>query len=188
MSVTSTDIVNQALLLIGGNQEPVTGTAPSFDDSAVGKAAAILYAPCVATVARQFGWDFARNTVTLQLSGNTPPAGWAFQYRYPPSGVEVWDIYPANEDQNDPLPYDFNVSNDVVSGSTARVINTNLQDALAVYNNNPNESAWDSLFREEVVRLLASELANAIAGKPDLAQGSIDAYSGFAQIGESRQN
>ena len=187
--MTSADIVNQALQLIGGNQPPVTGTSPTFDDSAAGKAASYLYVPTVQTVARQFGWDFARKTVALTLTGNTAPYPWAYEYGYPAQAVEVWSLMPSDEaDANDPLPYNFNVANAVVSGQQTRVIHTNLATPLAVYNNAPNENAWDASFREAVVRLLASNLAMAIAGKPDVAEGHLKAYGAFQQIGEGRQD
>src|SRR5690242_8129500 len=105
MTVTSTDIVNEAIQRIGDNQPLVTGTAPTFDDSPAGKAAQVLYAPVVAAVGRRFEWDMARNVVTLVATGNTPPLGWSFEYGYPSNGIEVWQITPASlADANNPLP------------------------------------------------------------------------------------
>ena len=184
---TATDVVNQVIAYMGGNQPPVTGSAPNFDNSPAGKAAAVLYAPCVQTVARKFGWDFARKTVTLVATGNTPPYPWAFEYAYPPNGVEVWQIIPGSlPDRNNPIPTNWVVANNIVSGQQARVIQTNVTGAIAVYNNAPNENTWDSLFRETVVRLLASEMAMAIAGKPDSSQGLFESSSAFADLAESR--
>lgn len=188
MAPTSIDIVNQALNYMGNDIPPVTGVSPTFDDTPAGKAAQRLYAPCIATVARSFGWDFARKTVALALTGNAAPAPWAFQYAYPPQSVEVWDIFPSDEDPNDPLPYNFSVANDVVSGNIVRVINTNLAAARGVYNNNPPPDAWDANFHEAAVRLLASEFAIALAAKPDLAAALQESYGAFEQIAESRQD
>lgn len=188
MAVTSTEIANQALQIIGDNQPAVTGTAPTFDSSPAGQVLQWIYAPTVQVVARQYGWDFARRTVALTLTGNAAPVPWTYEYAYPTSGVQVWSLIPAAPDANDPLPYNFNVANAVVSGSATRVIHTNLQNALAIYNNNPNENAWDAIFRQAVVDLLARVLAMALAGRPDLAKAELDAYSGFAQIGQARQD
>lgn len=185
---TSTDIVNESLMLIGDNTPPVTGTAPGFDNSTAGKAAAQLYAPTVAAVARQFGWDFARSSVALTLTGNTAPFPWAYEYQYPGNAVQVWTIFSSGDDPNNPIPYNFNVANAVVSGTQKRVIWANLQNAEARYNNNPGENAWDSEFREAVVGLLASGLAMALAGKPDLAQSMLQRGASFEQLGESRTN
>jgi len=189
MPITSNDIANQAIQLIGDNQPLVTGVAPNFDSSTAGVALSKLYGPVVETVGRQFAWDMARNTIALTLSGNTPPFPWSFEYLYPTHGIEVWQIHPQNiGDVNNPLPYNWNIANAIVSGQQQRVIWSNLADAYATYNNNPNENTWDALFREAVVRLLASELAMAVAGKPDVAQSYLETGGAFESIGEARED
>lgn len=187
MAVTSTDIVNQAIQYIGDNQPAVTGVAPSFDSSPAGKAAAALYAPCVAAVGRQFGWDFARRTVALTVSGNTPPFPWTVEYLYPTNGVQVWQLLPPTlTDVNNPLPVNWVIANTQVSGTQTKVIQCNLASAQAVYNNNPSESTWDPLFREAVVRLLASEMSMALAGRPDSAQAYLESGAAFEGAGQGR--
>ena len=49
MTVTSNTIANQAIFLIGGNTPPVTGFAPTFDNSTAGVALHELYAAAVVT-------------------------------------------------------------------------------------------------------------------------------------------
>src|ERR1700677_654651 len=94
MAIDSNAIANQAILLIGDNQPKVVGQAPSFDNSAAGQALQVWYAPTVATVARQFSWDFARKTVALTLTGNTPPnPAWTYEYIYPGT-IELWQLVP----------------------------------------------------------------------------------------------
>lgn len=190
MAPTSNDIANQALQLIGDNQPPVTGLAPTFDSSPAGLALAQLYAPAVATVAREWGWDFARNSVALAPSGNVAPLGWLFEYLYPANGIELWQLVPppAATDANNPQPINWSVANNVVAGTQKKVIWTNVPGALAVYNNNPSEATWDPLFREAVVRLLASELAMAIAGRPDTAGMLLESGAAFESLGEGRSD
>lgn len=184
----SNDVSNQALQMMGGNTPPVVGLAPTFDDSTAGKALRWLYDAVVGSVARQFEWDFARKTATLVLSGNVAPVPWAFEYRYPTGAAEVWQVMPSViADPNDPLPINFIVANNVVSGSQARVVHTNQQNAIAVYNSNPNENTWDLIFRQAVVELLARCLALALEGKPDLAMSLLNSGAGFAQLGQTRQ-
>lgn len=186
---TATDIVNQALQLIGDNQPAVTGTAPTFDSSPAGVAAARLYAPCVQTVGRLFEWDMARNTVTLVASGNTPPFNWAHEYLYPTNGVEVWQIAPSTlSDPNNPLPVNWVVANVLVSGVQRKVIHTEQANAVAVYNNNPGPDVWDAGFREAVVRLLASELAVAVAGKPETAANLLESFNAFVAAAKMRES
>jgi len=187
--VTSTDIANQAIMLIGDNQPPVTGIAPNFDTSTAGLALAQLYSPCVQTVGRQFGWDFSRNTVALTLTTNTPPVPWTYEYLYPSNGVQIRQLLPATIiDQYNPLPINWAVANNLVSAVPTRVIQTNLQNAVAVYSNQPNENTWDALFRETVVRLLASELAQAIGGRPDTSRDLLSSAEQFEQFGEGRDS
>lgn len=191
MAVTSTEIANQALQLIGGNNQPVSGVYPNFGPatSAAAVAANLLYGPCVQTVGRQFEWDFARNTQALVLSGNVAPYPWSKEYLYPEHCIQVWTLFPATEiDPNNPSPVNFVEANNIVGAAQVRVIHTDLASAMAVFNNYPREDTWSADFREAVVRLLGSELVMAIGGKPDVAEGAIQSYGAFEKIGETRQN
>jgi len=185
--VTSNDIANQALQLMGGNQPPVTGLAPTFDNSTAGIALQKLYAPCVATIAKQFEWPFVRSTVNLSLSGNTAPPPWTVEYVYPASAVEVWQLIPGTVlDANNPLPQNWSIGNSLVNGTQTKVIQTTIANAKAVVNNNPSENTWDVLFREAVVRLLASELSVALAGKPETSKLYLESGGVFTNLAETR--
>lgn len=186
-SPTSQDIANQAVLLMGGNQPFVTGQSPNWDNSTIGKALQKLYTPCVQTVQRQFGWDASRNLVTLALSGNAANLLWKYEYLYPSNGIQVWQLLPnVISDANDPLPVNFLVGNTLVANVQTKVIWANLQNALAYYNNQPSEATWDPGFRETIVRLLASELAMAISGKPDVSEAQLQAGQAFEAVAEVR--
>jgi hypothetical protein len=186
MPVTSADIVNQALQMVGDNMPAVQGNSPTFDDSTAGQAAQRLYAPAVATVGRLFEWDMARRTVVLTLSGGAP-FPWDFQYLYPTNGLEVWQVMPGGlSDPNNPLPTTWVVANAVVSSAERKVIHTNVADAVAVYNNNPGPDVWDAGFREAVVRLLASEFAMAVAGRPETSQNLLQSFNAFVTAAKSR--
>lgn len=193
---TAVDIVNQAINLIGDDQPPVTGVYPTFDSSTAGKAAAQLYGLCVRSVGRQFGWDFARNQVTLTLTPNAAPLGYSFEYAYPMFGgqvaVQIWQLLPdvtaPNFDLNNPIPVNWTVGNAVVNGTQSKVIWSSVANARAVCNNNPNENTWDPLFQQAMVRLLASAMAMAIAGKPDVAESMLNSGSAFESLGETRQD
>jgi hypothetical protein len=189
MTVTSTDIVNEAIQRIGNNQPLVSGTAPTFDQSPSGRAAAILYAPIVQSVGRRFEWDMARNTVSLTLSGGAAPVGWTYEYLYPSNGIEVWQLLPATfTDANNPLPINWVVANATISAVQKKVIHTDLVSARAVYNNNPGETLWDPLFREAVVAALANAFAIALAGKPDTAQAMFDMGNFIEGLAQGRDS
>ncbi len=187
MTVTSKDIANQAITLVGDETPAVTAGAPNFDNSKAGKALQNLYTPCVQTIGRQFGWDFARSLVALSLSGNTAPVPWTLEYLYPGNGVEIYQLQPpAFVDPNNPLPVTWSVGNTLVMAVQKKVIWSNLASAIALYNNNPTEDTWDAGFREAVVRLLASELAMALFGKPDLMQTFLESAGQFESIAQRR--
>ena len=187
MAVDSNAIANQALQLTGDNAPQVTGNDPTWDTSPAGTALKKLYGPAVATIERQWGWDRSRSTIALVASGNSPPPDWLFEFLYPSNGIEVWQLMPpAISDPNNPLPVQWSVGNNTVAGVQKSVIWTNQAGALARYNNNPGEASWDALFREAVVRLLASELAMALEGRPDTAEAMLQSGAAFETIGEGR--
>lgn len=173
--------------MIGDNSPPITGVAPNFDSSAAGMAAAQLYAPAVATVARMFNWDFARTQTVLTPTGNTAPLPWAREYVYPANCVQIWQVMPGSLlDPNNPSPVNWSVGNALVSGVESRVVWTDQASAVAVYNSNPPESTWDSLFREVVVRLLSSNMAMALAGRPDTSLAMLETAFAINNIAETR--
>ena len=189
MAVTSNDIANEAIFLIGDNQPAVSGYAPSFDNSAAGQALQKLYAPCVATVMRQFGYDRARAQAALSLTGNTAPYPFSYEYAYPAGCVQIWQLMPASlPDINNPLPQNWTVGNNIVATVQQPVIWTNLASAMAWFNNNPGENTWDALMREAIVRLLASELCLALEGKPDLSQSFLETGGAFQSLSETRDS
>ena len=186
-SLTSTQVANEAIQLMGDNTPLVTGVAPNFDTSPAGIAMAQIYAPTVAAVMRQFQWDQSRKVAALTLTGNSAPFPWEYEYYYPSDAVEVWQVAPASlSDSYDPLPVNWSVGNDVVSGSQVKCVFANISGAQAIYNNNPTESTWDPSFTEAVVRMLASKLAMAIGGRSDTADSLMQSGAQAEQVAETR--
>ncbi len=182
-------IVNRALYLQGNKVAPVTGTYPDFDTSAPGEAAKWLYPEAVKTVGRMFEWDFARFTAALTPSGNTPPPPFALEYLYPTDALQVWQIRPATVvDPNYPIPTTWQRANAIVSGSQVSVIQTNVVDAIAVYNNNPLPSTWDAGFSDAVVRWLASAFAMALSGRPETQQNILNTATAIMQQAMARDS
>lgn len=191
MASLSAAVVNEAIMLIGDKQPLVTGTAPTFDSSPAGVAAAQLYFPTVQAVGRRFGWDFSRNIATLALTGNAAPFPWSYEYGYPTNGIEVRQLSPSSlADPNNPLPILWEIGNTLVGAIPVptKVIWSNLANALARISNTPVENLWDPLFRDSVVRLLASALAMAVGGRPDSARDLIQQYAQIEQSAEQRYN
>jgi hypothetical protein len=185
----SSAVVNEALYLIGFDGPAVTGAAPNFDSSTAGQAAATLYATAVEAVARMHAWDFARTSSILSLTGNLAPFPWAYEYNFPANCVQVWQLAPASLcDANNPYPINWLRGAAVVNSVMSSVIWSDTPNAQAIFNGNPIESAWDPLFRADVVRYLASEFSIALLGKPDLAQGLMGQVGEMTQVGASRSD
>lgn len=185
----SADVVNEALQLIGYDGPAVTGAAPNFDTSTAGQAAAELYAPAVAAVARMHSWDFARTSAVLTLTGNTPPFPWTFEYAFPENCVQVWQLVRPMADvltPFDPTPQEWVRAANIVDGVQVSVIWANLANASLIFNGDPVESAWDPLFRAAVVRYLGSEFAVALLGKPDLSMSLFEQVGTLTQLGATR--
>ena len=188
MPVVSSDIVNEALQLIGDDGPAVTGVWPNFDGSTNGNIAMLTYGPAVDAAMRAHNYDFARTVVALALSGNAAPLGWAYEYLYPVSAIQLWQVTPPFPlaDPNDPLPTRWNVGAAIVATAQTKVIWSATQNAQAVINGGPPESTWDASFRAAMVRLLASEFAMAGAGKPDVAQAYLESFSAFDAMADRR--
>jgi hypothetical protein len=191
VAVTSTSVVNEAIMLMGGNQPLVTGVAPNFDTSASGKAAALLYAPTVAAITRQGVWDFARAEVALVNTTYTPPFMFQYEYAYPANCNQVLQVLgPSTPVVNNPVPVNWSVGTSLFEGgSPVKVIWTNLSAAWCFYSSSaPLENLWDPLFHQAVVRLLSSSMAMALAGKPDVAMNLIEQAGKFTELGETRDS
>lgn len=184
----ATDVVNEALAMVNQRDPLVTGVAPTFDNSPAGKMAQLIYEPTVQAVGRMFEWDMARRTVQLTPTGNAIlyPVGWT-EYRYPTNGIQVWQLVPGTSfDEHDPRPVNWQVANAVVNGDLVKVILTETEEPVAIYNNNPGPEVWDSIFRETVVRALAAKFAEGLSGRPETASYMLNTAGAFGQSGMKR--
>lgn len=184
-----TTICNRALYLQGNKAPEITGTYPNFDSSPPGKAAKWLYPEAVMTVGGLFEWDFARFTAALDLTVNVAPSPWTYEYLYPVDALQIWQVRPTTiEDPNYPLPVNWVRANAVVGGEQVSVIQTNIQFALAVYNNNPLPSTWSPNFTDAVVRWLSSGFAMALSGRPETQQNILTTATTMLQQAMGRES
>lgn len=189
MASSSTQVVNEALQLIGYDGPQVTGVSPTFDTSTAGKTAALYYVSGVTAVARMHGWDFARTVQTMSLSGNAAPFPWSYEYLYPANCAQFLEISPPTiADPNNPVPYDKARGVSIVSGIQVSVIWANFSPAVGIFTGLPLESTWDGLFEADVIRYLASQFAMANLGKPETAQNYFESVGVMTQTGASRSD
>lgn len=186
--LTSVQVVNSALQQIA-SQAQITSLT---DGSAAANAANVVYAPTVEVLLRELDPDFARYTISLNLSGGPAPPPWAYEYAYPAACLRLRQVRPpasgtgALADPYDPQPVRANVAFDLVSSSATKVILTNQQNALAVFTTSAvTETQWDAVFADAVVRRLANPLAMALSGRPDFAREILQQSAMMAQTAES---
>lgn len=189
MPASSTDVVNETLVLIG-QQVRITSLS---DGSTAAKCASAVYEPTVALMLRELDPDFARATLALTVAAVASPIiPWAYEYAYPTDCVRVRAIRPpasgvgADADPYDPSPVRSSVAYDPSAGTNAKVILTNMPNAIAVYtSSNAAEALWDAAFTEAVVRRLANPLAMGMAGRPDFANAILEQASRMAATCEA---
>jgi hypothetical protein len=184
------DIVNRATVLMGGfnSNVPITGVPPTFDGTPLGLAAGAAYGGVVQTIGKSWGWDFERSIATLVPSGGTPPMWWSAEYLYPTNGIEIRQVVlPTMTDPNNAVPVRWTVGNSTVAGITSRIIWCNISGALAVITSTPPEGAWDAGFTEQVIRLLASEMAMGVAGRPETGQLEYERSNNSGQAFQRRE-
>ena len=165
MTTSSADICNRALGQIAA-QAIVTGAVPNLTGG--GNASTycnILYSCVVETLLREQDWEFSKTQVALTPSGNTPLFPFLYEYLYPTDCIRIRQVVPPTASTLDPQPVYWTVG----ENGGVKVIDCNLASALLIYTTNTaTESQWDAMFQETVIQDLGSELAMALAGRPDL--------------------
>lgn len=183
---TPADIVNRALAQIAARYT-VTGSLPTFDGSAAGLAAGILYTPAWKMLLREQDAEFSRLTVTLTVTTTIYP--WSNAYLYPSDCLKIRSVVPTVWDQNDPAAVRWSEQDAVIATVPTRIILTNIAAAKLVYTtSNVTEDMWDFSFQEAMVRLLGSELAMALAGRPDLSRVMLGQAGSVLQSGEAKDS
>ena len=158
----------------------------SFTDGSVeGAACGVIYQSVIDATFRMSTWDFATKELALTASGSTPPTPWEFEYLYPSDAVQIKQI------RTNFVGFTFNVQPirwAVASNLTpTKVIWCDTANAVAVYTFRSPESEWDTMFIETAVKMVASKLAMALAGRPDYAKELLDEAMQMATMAESRQ-
>lgn len=187
MVTTDTDICNRALAEAIARYT-LTGTPPGFDASAAAVACGLLYQPAWQMLLREQDTEFSRFRVNLTPDG-VPPYPWSNAYLYPADCLRIRSVTPATWDANDPQPVTWSEQNQLIAGTPTRIILTNVPSAVLIYTtSNAPPAIWDSNFQEAVVRFLASQLALAVAGRPDLSRTLLGQSGAILQGGGDKDS
>ncbi len=184
---TDLSICNRAIAECIGRYT-MTGTLPNFDQSAAAQACALLYVPAWQMLLREQDTEFSR-VANFLVPGGAPDFPWSYSYFYPVDCLKIRSVVPANWNLNDPQAIRWSEQIQDISSASTRVIFTNVPNAVLVYTTLAVTPAiWDSNFEESVVRLLASELALALAGRPDLSRTLLGQAGNILQSGEGKDS
>lgn len=180
MASSPEQLVNLALRRIG--YTPPIGYI--FEGSPAARAAVEIYGQTRDELLREADWDFARQSVGLDLlktaptggygwanpwSNEFPPLPWFYEYSYPAGCLLVRSVRPTPTllAVFDPQPNVFVVADDP-SVTPSKVILTNLAGAVAVYTGRITDpTLWNSSFTEALVAALATRLQAALNPSPE---------------------
>jgi hypothetical protein len=207
MATSVEDLINQSLRAAG---LPLR-VQDIYEGSDAARVALELYGQCRDSLLDLKDWSFNRHTAPLSLLKGPPPdggynlskpwsniypaPGWLYEYAYPSDAVDIRAIiYPpiGLMPDLDPLPALWRVDNDatpyvsgappVASGPEAKVIYTNITDALAVYRSRvTNPAIFDPGFIDALVSLLGKRFAVAFGAGVDVAREDIAEAAATAQ-------
>ena len=179
---TSASVVNEALVLIAA-RATVTGTNPTFDGSAAGNAAGLIYTPLVNLLLRKQDWEFARRTgfAPAGVGGYGSDPALPYEWIYPTDCLRIRQVYPTSYNANDPQAVRWNVADDIIGGTPTKVLFTSIPSVLLAYTtSNVGENQWDAGFQETFVRLLGSGLAMGLGGRPDFSEKFLEQANALA--------
>jgi hypothetical protein len=174
LTLTPLKVVNRALVEIAQGVPLASGTpGTNFDGSPNGIYAAALYQGAVEMLLRQQDYEFSRTYVPLVNATVLTPPYWQNAYVYPAQALRIRQVLPPTlPGIDDPIPVRWDVGWD----GTQQVIWSNLAftDGAIITTRNVNETQWDSMFTEQMVRYLGSQLAIPVAGRPDFSEKMLD--------------
>ena len=202
MATAVDDLVNQALRE-GGVKRRIGSV---YEGTEAAKTALELYGQARDELLRSEDWDFARRTLALTLLKGPPPAGgyypgnlwnstfpptgWLYEYAYPGDCLQVAAIVPqpGNFPVYDPKPAVWRIDNDNALSLAAKVILTNVRNAVAIYRAQViDPSTWNASFTATLIARLAAKFAIALSGSLDLAKAEDQEAAGEAAIADVRR-
>lgn len=192
MAVTSVDIVNRALQLVGTR----TTIASLGESSNEAIQASLCYVPVRDWCLGLANWNFARRTAALILAktATTPPPAWTtaqpsppWKYEYQIPADALMMRYVTNSDGSATSylgePKRFVVGIDIITAVEQRVLLTNELGAIGIYTaqiTDPTEWPW--LFERFVVGTLAWTLCPALTGDKELLKELSGTASHFLEV------
>ena len=183
MALAVEDILNAALRRAGYSM----AIGSIYEGSRAARAALDFYGQTRDALLSEFDWSFARATVSLGDPIKTAPAGgymgtpwtnayppppWVFEYAYPDNCINIRALRPTPLFIPELLPRVNDFAQAYDDALQAKVVLTNLANALAVITRQvTNPAEWqDNDFIEALINRLAVLFVKQLGGDPQLAE------------------
>tara|TARA_R110000751_G_scaffold128164_6_gene230217 strand:+ start:270 stop:887 length:618 start_codon:yes stop_codon:yes gene_type:complete len=182
MALSSVQISNMALSHIGADS-----TIESMTESSSEAAQANLwYDYSRLQVLEAYDWGFSRKRLDLAIintiSDDTADNAyyeWVYRYQYPADCIAMRKISNPNGVTDDAIPFDI----ETTVGNQARVVMTNMEDAIAVYTfDNESPSMFSAHFVDTLAALLAHRMAFSLTGSRAVSSDMLNLYQGMIRI------
>lgn len=171
------DIFNQALAHVGVS----TTVASETDRTPERVICSRFWDSCLDSLFayKSMPWAFAVNTVALADIGS-PPAGWAFRYRYPSDCITALGIFDESMRQ---VPHDLRPSFEIQYEEDGRSIVCDVEAARLKYVKRVAEpERWPTVFADAMGYRLASLIAMPIKNDAGLRNDMLALADQFTQI------
>ena len=176
MALSVTQIYNMALSQLGVDKQ----VNPN-DGSKEWKICSTWYDATRREMLCQFPWDFARITVPLSQTANTPPMNWLFQYAIPSDCLRMLRLLVPHNDRprnRERIPYESAAAINT-DGSTSNIINCNCPFPVLEYVQDVQDlSRWGSDALIGLALSLAAKIGMALTVEPQLVKSVADAARG----------
>jgi hypothetical protein len=199
MAATIEDLWNQALRRIGYP----TPVGYAYEGSMAARVGLEVYGQTRDALLMDWDWDFARQAAALKLLKTAPVGGygfmtpwttafppppWIYEYGYPVGCLMVRSVrpIPVAVPEFDPQPNIFVLADDGSLTPPAKVVLTNLPNAMAVYTAQVTDpTQWNPAFTDSLVDALAVRFQQALNAEPqaDKERAEEEAQSAGIAIG-----
>ena len=165
MTISTVEEVANLVLREIGYPRPISDI---YEGSRASRAVLDIYSETRDEVLREHNWPFATRDLALAaVSGQTPPAGWLYEYAFPADCIRLRNLKPSSipNPNFDPAPILFAEWNDNRLSPAAKVILANSSPAIAVYVARITDpSTWEPGFLTTLTSRLGNRLEPLLRG------------------------
>lgn len=173
MALIQTQICNMALSQLGVDKQIIWG-----DGSKEAKICQLWYDVVRQEMLTEYPWDFAKVTVALSQTANTPPMNWIYQFAIPSDCLRMLRILVPHTDHprsHERIPYESAAAANP-DGSFSKVLNCNFPSPLLEYVQDVQDlSRWWPNALTAFSLSLGAKIGMSLTVLPELVKAIADA-------------